>query len=60
MVFTGIERAKFRKPVTPGDQLRIEVTVANWRAIAVKLGGKAFVGDKLVCEATITCALVNR
>jgi 3-hydroxyacyl-[acyl-carrier-protein] dehydratase len=60
MVFTGIERAKFRKPVTPGDQLRIEVTVTNWRTIAVKLDGKAYVGDKLVCEATITCALVNR
>src|SRR5262245_46850456 len=60
MVFTGIERAKFRKPVTPGDQLRIEVTVANWRTIAVKLDGKAYVGDKLVCEATISCALVNR
>jgi 3-hydroxyacyl-[acyl-carrier-protein] dehydratase len=60
MVFTGIERAKFRKPVTPGDQLRIEVTVANWRTIAVKLEGKAYVGDKLVCEATISCALVNR
>jgi 3-hydroxyacyl-[acyl-carrier-protein] dehydratase len=60
MVFTGIERAKFRKPVTPGDQLRIEVTVTNWRTIAVKLDGKAFVGDKLVCEASISCALVNR
>lgn len=60
MVFTGIERARFRKPVTPGDQLRIEVTVANWRAIAVKLAGKAYVGEKLVCEAIITCALVNR
>jgi 3-hydroxyacyl-[acyl-carrier-protein] dehydratase len=60
MVFTGIERAKFRKPVTPGDQLRIEVMVANWRTIAVKLDGKAYVGEKLVCEATISCALVNR
>jgi 3-hydroxyacyl-[acyl-carrier-protein] dehydratase len=60
MVFTGIERAKFRKPVTPGDQLRIEVTVTNWRTLAVKLDGKAHVGEKLVCEATITCALVNR
>jgi 3-hydroxyacyl-[acyl-carrier-protein] dehydratase len=60
MVFTGIERAKFRKPVTPGDQLRIEVTVTNWRTIAVKLDGKAFVGNKLVCEASISCALVNR
>ena len=32
MVFTGIERAKFRRPVVPGDQLRIEVEVLNWRA----------------------------
>src|SRR5579871_5271839 len=31
MVFTGIERAKFRKPVTPGDQLRVEVDVIVWR-----------------------------
>jgi len=33
MVFTGIERAKFRRPVSPGDQLRIEVEVKGWRAI---------------------------
>ncbi len=38
MVFTGIERAKFRRPVVPGDQLRIEVEVLNWRARAVKHG----------------------
>src|SRR5215470_12819562 len=31
MVFTGIERAKFRRPVVPGDQLRIEVEVRAWR-----------------------------
>ncbi len=31
MVFTSIENARFRRPVTPGDQLRIEVTVLNWR-----------------------------
>src|SRR5207237_5147570 len=31
MVFTGIERARFRKPVLPGDQLRIEVEVKAWR-----------------------------
>src|SRR5450755_4125923 len=30
MVFTGIDDAKFKRPVTPGDQLRIEVTVLNW------------------------------
>ena len=36
MVFTGIDDAKFRRPVVPGDQLRIEVTVLNWRTTAVK------------------------
>lgn len=60
MVFTGIERAKFRKPVTPGDQLRIEVEVVVWRSNAVKMQGKAFVDGKLACEAMISCALVDR
>ena len=60
MVFTGIERAKFRKPVVPGDQLRIEVTVLNWRTTAVRLHGIATVDGKVACEATIMCALTNR
>jgi 3-hydroxyacyl-[acyl-carrier-protein] dehydratase len=60
MVFTGIERARFRKPVTPGDTLRIEVAVLAWRQTAVRMEGKAFVGDKLCCEAVISCQLVNR
>ena len=60
MVFTGIEQAKFRKPVTPGDQLRIEVTVLNWRTSAVKMRGVATVDGKIACEATVTCALTNR
>ena len=60
MVFGGIERAKFRRPVVPGDQLRIEVEVIVWRSNAVKLQGSATVDGKLVCEATISCALVNR
>src|SRR4051795_5286607 len=47
MVFTGIERAKFRKPVTPGDQLRVEVDVLAWRSTAVKMQGNVYVGDKL-------------
>ena len=34
IMFTGIERAKFRRPVVPGDQLRIEVELKNWRARA--------------------------
>ncbi len=60
MVFTGIERAKFRKPVVPGDQVRIEVEVIVWRTSAVKMQGRAFVDGKLACEAIVTCQLVNR
>jgi 3-hydroxyacyl-[acyl-carrier-protein] dehydratase len=63
MVFTGIERAKFRRPVSPGDQLRIEVEVMGWRAIprmvAVKMHGVASVAGKRVAEATVSCQLVD-
>jgi 3-hydroxyacyl-[acyl-carrier-protein] dehydratase len=60
MVFTGIDSARFRRPVVPGDQLRIEVTVLNWRPTVVKLHGAATVDGKLACEATIMCALTSR
>lgn len=60
MVFTGIERARFRRPVIPGDQLRIEVEVKAWRVRAVRMEGTAYVGDKRVAEATVTCQLVDR
>src|SRR5947209_1331694 len=60
MVFTGIKRARFRRPVVPGDQLRIEVEVKAWRMTAVRMAGKVYVGDKRVAEATVTCQLVDR
>jgi 3-hydroxyacyl-[acyl-carrier-protein] dehydratase len=60
MVFTGIDNAKFKRPVVPGDQLRIEVTVLNWRTRAVKMLGTITVEGKLVCEATVTCMVVPR
>ncbi len=60
VVFTGIERAKFRQPVKPGDQLRIEVSVLSFRTRAGRIEGKAFVEGKLACEATLTCAVVAR
>ena len=60
VVFSGIERAKFRRPVTPGDQLRIEVEVLSFRPRAGRIQGKAFVDGKLVCEATLTCMVVPR
>jgi 3-hydroxyacyl-[acyl-carrier-protein] dehydratase len=60
MVFTGIERARFRRPVVPGDQLRIEVEVKAWRGNAVRMEGIAYVDDKRVAEAVVTCQLVDR
>jgi len=60
MVFTGIERARFRRPVVPGDQMRIEVSVKAWRMTAARLEGKAYVDGKVACEATVTCRLVPR
>ena len=63
MVFTGIDRAKFRRPVSPGDQLRIEVEVKGWRVIprmtAAKMYGAAYVAGKRVAEATVSCQLID-
>jgi 3-hydroxyacyl-[acyl-carrier-protein] dehydratase len=60
LLFTGIERAKFRRPVVPGDQLRINVDVLVWRGTAGRMQGKAYVGEKLACEAIISCRLIDR
>jgi len=60
MVFTGIEKARFRRPVVPGDQLRIEVEVKAWRVTAARLEGKAYVNGKVAAEATVTCRLLPR
>ncbi len=59
-VFAGIDSARFRRPVVPGDQLRIEVIVLNWRSNAVKMKGVATVEGKVACEAVVMCALTNR
>src|SRR5581483_10628506 len=60
VVFTGSERARFRRRVIPGDQLRIEVNVVAWRRIAGRMEGLVFVGEKKVAEAMISCAVVDR
>jgi 3-hydroxyacyl-[acyl-carrier-protein] dehydratase len=60
VVFTGIERAKFRRPITPGDQLRIEVEVLSFRTRAGRIQGRALVDGKVACEATLTCQIVPR
>jgi len=60
IVFTGVERARFRRPVLPGDQLRIEVEVKSWRGTAGRMAGIAYVGEKKVAEATISCQVIAR
>jgi len=60
VLFTGIERARFRRPVVPGDQLRIEVVVKVWRGNAGRMAGRAYIGDTLAAEALVTCRLVDR
>src|SRR5205085_8311115 len=60
LVFTGIERARLRRPVLPADQLRIELDVKAWRGNAVRMEGIAYVGDKRAAEATVTCQLIQR
>lgn len=58
--FTGIDGAKFRRPVVPGDQLRLELTVLRLRPRYIKLRGEAYVEGQLVAEAEISSSLVDR
>jgi 3-hydroxyacyl-[acyl-carrier-protein] dehydratase len=60
LYFTGIDEARFRRPVVPGDQLRLELTVLKYKLGFAKLRGEAFVDDQLVAEATVTSALAER
>lgn len=60
VLFTGIENARFRRPIVPGDQARIEVEVINWRPRAVRMQGNVYVGDKLACESIVMCQIVPR
>ncbi|MDP2382591.1 MAG: 3-hydroxyacyl-ACP dehydratase FabZ [Nitrospirota bacterium] len=56
---TGVDGAKFRKPVVPGDQLRFEIEVKRKRPPFWKMEGKAFVDDELVCEAEVTAMVTE-
>ncbi|MBI5076497.1 MAG: 3-hydroxyacyl-ACP dehydratase FabZ [Nitrospirae bacterium] len=58
--FMSIEKAKFRKPVVPGDQLKMELKVIQQRGNVWKLSGVAKVDDKVVAEAYLTAMLTNQ
>ena len=58
--FMSIDSAKFRQTVLPGDELRMEVEIMKIRARTGQCCGRAYVGDKLVCEAEVKFAVVDR
>jgi len=58
--FSGIDKCRFRQPVLPGDQLRIEVTVLKQRDRYYKMKGQASVDGSMVVEAELSCSVVDR
>ena len=58
--FMGIDKAKFRKPVTPGDQLVLHVVPLRKGGAIWKLRGEAKVADQVVCEAELLATIANR
>ena len=58
--FTGIDKARFRRTVVPGDQLRLTLEVLNLRSKNCKMHATAEVEGNMAAEADILCALVDR
>ena len=58
--FMSIDNAKFRKPVTPGDQLRFELDMLSFRRNTCKMSGHAYVGETLVAEADFMAMVIDR
>jgi beta-hydroxyacyl-ACP dehydratase FabZ len=60
VLLVSVDQAKFRKPVLPGDQLRIEMRLLKRKASVVKMAGEATVDGVVVAEAEVMCKLVDR
>jgi len=58
--FMALDNVKFRRPVTPGDQLRSEVTMLQLRGRTCRLKGVAYVNGQVVCEAEMMARVVDR
>jgi len=58
--FMSIDKAKFRSPVTPGDQLVYKLTVMKQRGAIWQLNAKAYVNDKLVAQAELKAMIVDK
>jgi 3-hydroxyacyl-[acyl-carrier-protein] dehydratase len=55
--FAGIDAARFKRPVEPGDQLVLDVTLDRAKASIYKFTGRAYVGEELACEAELLCTM---
>jgi beta-hydroxyacyl-ACP dehydratase FabZ len=60
MFFSAVEKSKFRKPIIPGDQIKLEMKLLKFRLGTVKISGKAYVDNELVAEAILLATLVER
>jgi 3-hydroxyacyl-[acyl-carrier-protein] dehydratase len=60
LYFVAVDGARFRRPVVPGEQLHIEMTVISWRGDFAKLQGRATVNGQLAAEAILMCKMVDR
>ncbi len=60
LYLAGVDKARFRKPVLPGDQIRFEIEVLNIRSKIGKIAGKAIIDGQVACEAELTCAIIER
>ena len=60
MLFSAVEKSKFRAPIVPGDQIVLEMKLLKFRLGTAKIRGEAYVNEKLVAEATLLASLVDR
>jgi 3-hydroxyacyl-[acyl-carrier-protein] dehydratase len=60
VLLASIEQAKFRRPVRPGDQLRIEMKIGKRKASIAKMYGQATVDGAVVAEAEVMCKLADK
>jgi 3-hydroxyacyl-[acyl-carrier-protein] dehydratase len=60
LYLASMNDVKFRRPVLPGDQLRVEVNILKWKGDLCKIEAKAFVENDLATEATLLCLMVDR
>ena len=60
LYLASMDNVKFRRPVVPGDQLRVEVDILAWKGDRCKIQGHAYVDGSLAAEANLFCLMVDR